>query len=555
MATIQLSGIEYSGRPNYDISKNNLNFNINNICEIISSYSIGKYDKSYFEFTITSYTSVSNIKYVPLYVGVSKEISTGVNNNDYCYGSIFYELKSANYSIIENLKGSVINISRSPLNIGTKAPIINDVVGVGIDAPNNEISIFINGKLLYSFNPTLFDLRTSTEKIYPAIHCSNANVNITGKFNFGKSAFEYPVPGFISAHRLYNKEKINYEIKGMITVKRTEGTAHTDLDGTIQTESIKGDGSVHLVQDGPVNQVTEDNLRFSMNIYEYPLFANLPLPNNFKIYTELYIRDGILANKYLGIPISIGITDTPSTVGYETKDNHFINIRLYHILQRPYQYTEHLPGQPIQKIYSYINDLETIIPAEQGKWIGIEVNPIDNEITIWINKIKYYTYKFKMPFPKNPYLYIKNDDGAYINSINGEINFGKDEEWTSDYSRIFKGNMPEDCISLWHYYNRMGHLSVNGIPDIEGVVIVNNTPEDINGYITGYIEVEENQPADEYGFGNGLNRMYKTYNQMTDTDPHNDDPKYQKYPYINKLITKHNNGYYPDDPNESSSGD
>ena len=66
MATIQLSGIEYTGKPNYDISNNNLNFNIKNITQIITSYNIGKYDKSYFEFTITSYTSTPNIKYVPL---------------------------------------------------------------------------------------------------------------------------------------------------------------------------------------------------------------------------------------------------------------------------------------------------------------------------------------------------------------------------------------------------------------------------------------------------------------------------------------------------------
>jgi hypothetical protein len=32
---------------------------------------------------------------------------------------------------------------------------------------------------------------------------------------------------------------------------------------------------------------------------------------------------------------------------------------------------------------------------------------------------------------------------------------------------------------------------------------------------------------------------------MSDTDAHNDAPKYQKYPYINKLIADNNNGYYP----------
>jgi hypothetical protein len=37
---------------------------------------------------------------------------------------------------------------------------------------------------------------------------------------------------------------------------------------------------------------------------------------------------------------------------------------------------------------------------------------------------------------------------------------------------------------------------------------------------------------------------------MSDTDPHNIDPKYQKYPYINKLIAKHNDGYYPDKPDD-----
>lgn len=550
MATIQLSCIDYTGKPNYDASNNNLNFNVKNISEIITSYSINPTDKSYFEFTITSYGSINNVKYIPLYVGVSKEVSCGVNSNDYCYGSVFYNLVSANYSIIENLKGSVINVSRSPLKIGTKPPIIDDIVGVAINAPDNEISIYINGKLLYSFYPTLFDLRITEEKIYPAIYFPNSNSNIIGKFNFGKSKLEYIPSGYLSANKLYNKSKIDTEIVGKLTVDRDTPRVSSDITGTIETISIKGDGSVYLVQDVSANFLKSDNLEFSMNIYENPLFSNLPLPNNLKIYTELYIRDGVVANKYLGIPISIGLTDTPSTSGYETKDNHFINIRLYHILQRPYQYLEHLPGETISPIYDYIDDLDTIIPAEQGKWIGIEVDPINREITIWINKIKYYTYKFESPFPKNPYLYIRNDDGAFINSIHGIINFGKDEEQTSDFSKIFKGKMPEDCMSLWHYYNKMGHFAVTGIPDLEGEVIVNNTPEDINKYINGFIEVEENLTPEEYEFGNGINRMYKTYSRMSDTDPHNDEPKYQKYPYINRLIAKNNDGYYPDDPND-----
>ena len=545
MATINISGIEYNGRPNYDISNNNLNFNISNITEIITSYSINPTDKVYFEFTITSYTSVKNIKYVPLYVGVSKEISQGVNSNDYCYGSLFYDLISADYSIIENKKGSLINISRAPLAVKTKAPIINDVVGVGIDAMNNEISLFINGKLLYSFNPTLFDLRNTTEKIYPAIYCPNGYVNITGKFNFGRSTFEYIPDGYISANRLYNKASIGTEIKGKLTVSRDTPRTHSDITGAVGIDSIKGDGSVYLVQDADINSMQSDNLRFNMNIYEYPLFTNLPLPNNYKIYTELYVRDGILSNKYLGIPISIGLTDLPSTPTYESTSANFINIRLYHILQRPYQYTQHIEGTEIQKIYSYIDDLETIIPAEQGKWIGIETDPLNREITIWINKIKYYTYKFAKPFPNNPYLYIKNDEGVFINSVNCEINFGKNEEWTTDVSKIFKGDMPKDSMSLWHYYNRLGHFAVKNIPDIIGEVIVNNTPEDINGYIVGHLDVEENLTPEEYGFGNGLNRMYKTYSVMSDTDEHNDAPKYQKYPYINKLIADNNNGYYP----------
>ena len=548
MATINLSGIEYNGRPDYNISTNNLNFNINGITEVITSYNIKPYDRAYFEFTVTSYNSINGIKYIPLYVGVSKEVSQGVNSNDFCYGSIYYDTVSANYSIIENTKGSMTNIERSPLNITAKTPIINDIVGVSIDAPNNEITIYVNGKILYSFIPTLFDIGNTKDKIYAAIYCPNGYGKIHGKFNFGKSSLSYLPSGFISVHKMYNKTLVSDTISGKVIVKRSESTVSEELSGDITIASIKGSGDVYLVQDNPVHYLQPDNVNFLMYLVEAPLFSNLPFPNNLKVYTELYIRDGILSNKYLGIPVSIGFTDSPSVLLYESPVANYINIQLYHILQRPYIYIEHKSGGTVSK--KYIGDLETIIPAEQGRWIGIELDSLAREITIWINKIKYYTYKFDMPIPNNPYFYIRNDNGVYLNYINGEINFGADEAFTSDFSKIFKGTMPSDCVSLWHYYNRMGHFSVTGIPDIVGQVIVNNTPEDINGYITGNLIVGESELAEGYEFGNGLNRMYKTYSVMSDTDPHNIDPKYQKYPYINKLIAKHNDGYYPDDPDD-----
>ena len=545
MSTINLSGILYNGKPDYSISNNNLNFNIKGITEVITSYDIKPYDKSYFEFTITSYNSINGIKYVPLYVGVSKEISQGVNSNDFCYGSIFYDMVSANYSIIENTKGSMTNIERSPLNITAKTPIINDIVGVGIDAQNNEITIYVNGNILYSFNPVLFDIGKTTDKIYAAIYCPNGYGKIHGKFNFGKSTLSYLPSGFISAHRVYNKFKVSDTISGKLIVKRDEPAISKELTGTINIDSIKGNGDVYLVQDNSVHDLQPGNLKFLMRLVEAPLFSNLPFPNDLKVYTEIYIRDGILSSKYLGVPISIGFTDSPSAFLYESPIANYINIQLYHILQRPYIYIEHKSGSTVSK--KYIGDLETIIPAEQGRWIGIELDPLAREITIWINKIKYYTYKFDMPIPHNPYLYIKNDRDVYVNNINGEINFGAEEDLTSDFSKIFKGNKPDDCISLWHYYNRMGHFAVTNMPEIVGQVIVNNTPEDINGYIVGYIIVGETELEEGYEFGNGLNRMYKTYSVMSDTDPHNIEPKYHKYPYINKLIAKHNDGYYPND--------
>ena len=76
-----------------------LGFSIAGTYLLISNRAMWKYEKSYFEVTIDEYTAVKDIKNIPFYIGVQKEPSRGILNNDGLVCSVFYPL-GGNYDII-----------------------------------------------------------------------------------------------------------------------------------------------------------------------------------------------------------------------------------------------------------------------------------------------------------------------------------------------------------------------------------------------------------------------------------------------------------------------
>ena len=79
----------YGGVPDKKISSNGIDFNVNKLFLMVSNYPITGRDKVYFEFTVSSYTASSVVRYFPIYVGVHKEPSSGTLSNDSCLGSVF----------------------------------------------------------------------------------------------------------------------------------------------------------------------------------------------------------------------------------------------------------------------------------------------------------------------------------------------------------------------------------------------------------------------------------------------------------------------------------
>ena len=67
----------------------------------------------------------------------------------------------------------------------------NDVIGVALDADNDKVTYFKNGKNQGELSIT--HLTTNTG-YYPAIHQVNGSNNLTGSANFGQKPFKFPPP-------------------------------------------------------------------------------------------------------------------------------------------------------------------------------------------------------------------------------------------------------------------------------------------------------------------------------------------------------------------------
>jgi len=67
----------------------------------------------------------------------------------------------------------------------------NDVIGVALDADNDKVTYFKNGKNQGELSITHLTPNTG---YYPAIHQVNGNGNVTGSANFGQKPFKFPPP-------------------------------------------------------------------------------------------------------------------------------------------------------------------------------------------------------------------------------------------------------------------------------------------------------------------------------------------------------------------------
>lgn len=535
------------GVPDKSITSNGRDFKVDKLFMLICNHPIGKKEKVYFEFTIKNYKDISSIKYYPLYVGVHKEPASGTLSNDFCLGSVFFSVVSGNYSVLEKHLKTASTKNSDPGMASYRPPATEEIVGVAIDIWDNLITIYVEGKKLYSFSPSLFNMRDE-DPFYAAIY-SNIQADLVGSVNTGKGGCKYLPAGYITMYDAHNKSISSSTIIGNVYVDKPDRpTVFEEVSGNVQIESIKGDGQV-LLEKTNSSDIINNGVSYELTKNGGVIYSSLPIPDTHKIYTELYVRDAVPIFKMLGIPISIGITDKPDSI----QNGHSVEIPLHHRMTFAYDYTEHNVSSSNKHV---INNVFTSVPNEEGKIIGIGTDLANGLIHVWVDKVLFYSYKITKFKADHGFRLFIRDDGSFTNGAKGYFNFGAAEEFSSEINP-FKMDIPDGYISLWHYYNKLIKYPVSGMPSIVGVVEVEDKFTRLTRYITGQVTVDEKDEIKR--FRSGLNRLMMTYNVITDIDdPGNPDFNEAHYSANettfkdhNDLIAAHNDGYHLNNPNDS----
>lgn len=540
--------------PNENVSADGINFKWDKPFFLICNKPL--VGKLYFEIVIDSYYPIYAFHDIPLYIGVSREVSYGTLNSDFCIGSVYYE-DGKNYDIQEKYNNQVENLHRSPTTLYTRKPGATDVIGVGVDVGNNRITIYVNGNAFYDFSPTQFHL--SDHKFYFCIYSDiwynrvtadgtdpnydNAKYipgkNITGHVNFGKIETDFTPPGYSSIYNYYYKRE---PIVGLIDVDVTVDTSDVktvsgfmDMDCDDILNTIK-DKTLYLITTSN-NARIEDKIKYTMTsdpsitdnlMYGTNIFINLPIPTDRKVYFEFTAAKGILKDNLIGIPLSVGLSNLNTSILSRS-----MRLHLYHDKQTAYQYA--LVESLIQNVYEMTEVDTTVIPA-QGKTIGIALDLCNNEITVYINKVKFCTLQSNLidfSIAQNRTYFFIHDDNMFSESVSGEFNFGESE---------FDMDIPDGYISLYEYYSTVFRKIIYLTIDCDCNIKRDNYRAE-SVYCDCWIDSYRFNRPDPKRFGN-LTFLYDSYTILTDEERYYYEPD-TGTKELNTLIAQGNGGYYP----------
>lgn len=515
--------------------------------------------RMYFEFTISSYYPIKSFHNIPIYAGVSKEPSFGVLNADFCIGSLFYK-DGEEYDIESKYNATAENYHGFPPHIYTRIPGASDVIGVGVDIYNNLISLYVNGKLFYSFNPPLFNMKDEGNlyfclwgnTYYKSIRTDNtyrsgddmyeSTKKITGWCNFGKNQLQYLPAGYYSIYGMYyRRTEVNTDIDCDVTVDAINASSviqDIDSDSSITNEYVGDNRSLYIVSQN--DNVEIDNLDYRIyhnDIHDYILYGanvmvNLPIPVERKIYFEFTARSATLKNKdILGIPLSIGVSDTLYSIA-----NYSLRCDLFHEVNHRYNYHE---TENMVDVDHELNTVESTAVPEQGTIIGVAIDLANNEISIYVDMVLFVTIRSVNTDWSDPshlaWVFI-HDEGLFEDSINGEVNLGQTP---------FDMTIPDGYISLWDYYNKLPNRFVFADIDID-CIVENRMTSGAYIFCDAYVTHIVDQTTGESKYPRpSINSLMGTYNSVSDTEEHTYVAD-KDYLYLNKLIAVDNDGYYPD---------
>lgn len=533
--------IPYSNSTTYPYSvlcPDGLNLSTNEAFLAISNKAVPKYFKSYFEFEVVSYTPITYKRNVPIYVGIHREPSSGILNPDFCIGSIFYT-EGKDFDIIEKYNYSATNTHSTPSKIYTRIPGNTDIVGVGFNPFTNTITIYNNGKKFYSFQPIEFNVASDDSPFYFCLW-GNIPCKLKAQINFGKFGCQYIPSDYRTLYGIYYRQ---IDTTADINCSLMIGSAGTqnfykEIPSVVKVvNTIRGDGSITTIGNA-YTTIAKDMLTYSIahtnrsdyNMYGGMATGSLPIPPDKKVYIEFTVKNGLITDKLIGIPVSLILSNSKSTILSKS-----CKMPLYHFKQKRYQYTEITNYSSESKD---IDDVLTTIVPEQGKIIGMAFDLANSKISVYVDKVLFYTYTItNMDFSvKNVYYYAGlHDDGIFNGTIDGKFNFGK---------TTIDGDIPDGYISLYEYYNAKNYRSL--FQDIDCHIVTTDRKVRRRVYIHGKINVVPAMGDLESAFNHpGLNKLMKTYNTVTDGETHQTPNRSTLA--MDADIMKNNNNYNPDE--------
>ena len=339
-----LTPYTYGPLPRPEFSRDGLQMNCDESALFLGNKMLPKDTVTLIELTVNSYTPLPNIRHLPIYVGFHEEPSLGLLNASCCFGSLYYK-EGADYDCFEHVAGGTTHTRFVPSKVYTRIPAATEVIGVKYDPMNNEVSIYRDGNLFYKFSPQYNNLAIGD--FYPAVFVMN-NCNLNARINFGKKGLQFPQSNAMSLFGYYYKKKpLTPEIVFDFIAEPKPNRFMVDdeilIDVKVDSDILPG-AMVPLYMESPQAVFTDPSqLKFDINKpsttnYDYfgaTLTSNRGLPYDEKVYVEFQVKNGILLNGTVGIPISVGISNTK---GYIM--NNSLRLNMFHLQQQTYQYRE-----------------------------------------------------------------------------------------------------------------------------------------------------------------------------------------------------------------------
>lgn len=510
---------------------------------LLSGKPIPKHSKSYMEFTITYHPTNKNVRHIPFYVGIHKEPSLGILVSDFSLGCIYYcnkyKYKSAtdyihplNFQAIERYNfNASLTITPNTQKLKAKVPLLNTVVGIGVDTSDNRIDIYSDGKLFYSFKPQAYTIDSNPGDFFFCIANLLDNEPVKGRVNYGRGKMKYKPMNYWSLYDYYyDKLTASDEIKG----KCHYGTIYTNPPIEYNFDS-KIDAKNSIAPVDPVTRKRDPYLIYSDPALQYTTTKSMvlrnnpndiatlcwPIPTDQKIYMELSTQGCVFKKNaitglpdYLGVPVIFGITEK---VNNTTKNSY--SIELDHKIHVDY-YT-HSTVAGVTTDYKIKNLLTPVIPI-QPQAIGLMIDLEHNKIEIYTNGDLFCTITITGTDFSNPsglfYFFIKPHDTSFIVDP-----MAADKEHTilntGDTPFAYKELVDNrNVMSYYYYYNYTIKEWISAFFDCTITTKPYKLPFGRNIPAVVYVPPDENDD-----WSPGLNMLWDTYNIVSDEEPHNND--------------------------------